>query len=299
MNKEWLNTSEYPFSSKFFLINGHNLHYIDEGKGDIIVFLHGTPSWSFDFRNVIKQLRSKYRCIAIDHIGFGLSDKPELYDYSTENHSKTFERFVQEKGLNELNLVMHDFGGPIGMNFAIRHPKMVKSLIILNSWLWSSEKHPNFIKFRKVFKNPLFPFLYRYFNFSAAFIMPSSFGEHKLSKQLLTQYTRPFSSWRYRNGTLAFARSLLYDQDWFQRLWDERYYISSKPTLFIWGMKDPILKPDYLKKFQNGFSNFKTVRLEHSGHFPQEEEPKEVADQINQFLNDNRKSIKGVSCLIV
>ncbi|MFO0506209.1 MAG: alpha/beta fold hydrolase, partial [Chryseotalea sp.] len=144
---DWLDKKEYPFTSKYFEINKQKLHYIDEGKGDVILFVHGTPSWSFDYRNIMLNLRNKYRCVAIDHIGFGLSDKPENYDYSTQNHCKTLEQFILEKQLNNITLVVHDFGGPIGLSFAINYPKLVKKLVILNSWLWSSAKDPHFIKF--------------------------------------------------------------------------------------------------------------------------------------------------------
>src|SRR5690606_39868781 len=97
----WLDRSAYPFTSNYFDINGQKLHYIDEGNGETIVFVHGTPSWSFDYRNVIKKLKANFRCIAIDHVGFGLSDKPEYYDYSTRNHGKTLEKFVLEKNLED------------------------------------------------------------------------------------------------------------------------------------------------------------------------------------------------------
>lgn len=289
MAKDWLDTSEYPFTSNYVDINGNKLHYIDEGKGETILFVHGTPSWSFDFRAVIKKLKSEYRCIAIDHIGFGLSDKPEHYDYSTRNHSKTLEKFVFGKQLENITLVVHDFGGPIGLNFAIQHPEKVKNLVILNSWLWSSKTDPDFVKLSKILKSPFLPFLYRYLNFSPKIILPKSFGNNKISKKTLTQYTKPFADKTQRNGALAFARSLLNDQDWFEELWSKRPAISSKPTLFIWGMKDPVIKPHYLKKFQSGFTNSNTVKLESSGHFPQEEQPEIVTKSILRFLTDNHR----------
>src|SRR5690606_9247309 len=113
--------------------------------------------------------------------------------------------------------------------------------------LWSSKDYADFIKLSKILKSPLLPFLYRYLNFSPKFILPKSFGDHKISKQLLKQYTRPFANKTQRNGTMAFAKSLLNDQDWFEQLWNKRQIISSKPTLFIWGMKDTIIKPQYLE----------------------------------------------------
>lgn len=284
MTPSWLNRSEYPFHSNYFNINGQKLHYIDEGEGETILFVHGTPSWSFDFRHLIKDLRKDHRCIAIDHIGFGLSDKPEHYDYSTIAHSKTLEQFILAERLQNITLVVHDFGGPIGLNFAMQYPDRIKNIVVLNSWLWSSTNDPDFIKVSRMLKSPLLPFLYRYLNFSPKFILPKSFGDHKLPKELLQQYTKPFASKNQRNGALAFARSLLKDQAWFEELWHKKEAISGKPALFIWGMKDPTIKPAYLDKFLTGFKNATAIKLETCGHFPQEEQPMQVIGAIRSLF---------------
>src|SRR5690606_16592265 len=139
-----------------------------------------------------------------------------------------------------------------------------------------------------ILRSPLLPFLYRYLNFSPKFILPNSFGDHKLSKHLIKQYTKPFADKTQRNGALAFAKSLLNDQDWFEQLWNKRQAISNKPTLFIWGMKDPVIKPHYLDKFQIGFTNSTTVKLETSGHFPQEEQADTVTKVMLDFLTDKK-----------
>lgn len=118
-----------------------------------------------------------------DHTGFGLSDKPPDYNYTTQNHSTTLEYFILDKDLNNITLEVHDFGGPIGLNFAVRHPERVSKVVVLNSWLWSSEHDPDFKKFSHILKNPLLPFLYKYLNFSPRFILPQSFGERKLDKR--------------------------------------------------------------------------------------------------------------------
>ena len=287
MAHQWLDTSEYPFSLHFFEINGQKMHYIDEGQGEILLFVHGTPSWSFDFRKIIKNISSQFRCIAIDHIGFGLSDKPENYDYSTQNHSKTLEKFIIAKNLTNITLIVHDFGGPIGLNVAIQHPERINKLIIFNSWLWSSANDPDFIKLKGILKSPFLPFLYRYLNFSPCFLLPNSFGDRKISKHILRHYTKPFPNKSSRSGPLAFARSLLNDQEWFEELWNNKHSISQKSTLFIWGMKDPILQPQYLEKFISGFPNSHTLRLDTSGHFPQEEQPEKVTEAIQDFLNND------------
>jgi len=284
MSQKWLDKSEYPFASRYFMVGGHRLHYIDEGKGDVLLFVHGTPSWSFDFRGVISRLRPDFRCVAIDLIGFGLSDKPPDYDYSIQTHSDVFKQFIESNGLKDITLVLHDFGGPIGLNYAINWPENVNSIVLLNSWMWNTSRDPELIKLSSLLKNPLVPFLYLYFNFSARVLLPASFGSRKLSRKTHRQYLGPFRRKADRYGTLAFARSLVEDQEWFQSLWDRRGAITSKNILFIWGMKDRLIKPHMLDKFLSGFPDADVLRLPESGHFPQEEDPNIVADAIRSFL---------------
>lgn len=129
-------------------------------------------------------------------------------------------------------------------------------------------------------------------NFSPAFLMPRSFGDKKISRKILSQYTKPFADNTQRNGTLAFAISLLNDQDWFEGLWDKRNCINQKPTLLIWGMKDTFLKPGYLEKFVSGFPDAKVHMLPTSGHFPQEEEPEIIVPLIAKFIEENQDPVK-------
>lgn len=286
MKHAWLDRKEYPFHSNYYAINGHSLHYLDEGNGEPILFVHGTPSWSFDFRNVIQRLKPDFRCLAIDHMGFGLSDKPEQYDYATQQHGATLEKFILDKQLSNLTLVLHDFGGPIGMQVAMQYPHLIHRIVILNSWLWSSESDPEFIKLRRILKSPIMPWLYS-LNFSARFILPGSYGDHKLSKRLLRHYTKPFSNRSERYGTIGFLKSLINDQDWFESLWSRRAILASKPMLLIWGMKDPVIKPVNLQKFRSGFPQAEVVRVETAGHFPQEEQPEVVAEALRNFMQNS------------
>src|ERR1043165_5299403 len=175
----WVDRKEYPFGDNYFTLDGNRMHYVDEGIGEPVLFVHGTPSWSWDFRNVIKEISKTNRCIAADHIGFGLSDKPEDYPYSTLKHSENLEAFIDHLGLTNITLVVHDFGGPIGLNYAIKHPEKIKRLVILNTWLWSTKEEPEFKQAEMLLKSPLLPVLYKYFNFSARFMVPQSWGDKK------------------------------------------------------------------------------------------------------------------------
>ncbi|MBI2231714.1 MAG: alpha/beta fold hydrolase, partial [Deltaproteobacteria bacterium] len=111
----------YPFDSHFLQLGGLRYHYLDEGQGEPVVMLHGNPTWSFYYRRLIKDLRARYRVIAPDHMGCGFSDKPQIYDYRLDRHIINLEALIAHLGLNRITLVMHDWGGPIGMGYAARH----------------------------------------------------------------------------------------------------------------------------------------------------------------------------------
>jgi haloalkane dehalogenase len=132
---DWLNRNDYPFTSRYFDAPAGRMHYLDEGSGDPILFVHGNPVWSFVYRHLIKSLCGSYRCIAPDHLGFGLSDKPAHWSYLPEEHAKNLELLLESLNLERITLVINDWGGPIGISYAIRHPERVRNLVITNSWL--------------------------------------------------------------------------------------------------------------------------------------------------------------------
>ncbi|MBI3135141.1 MAG: alpha/beta fold hydrolase [Bacteroidetes bacterium] len=284
LQPQWLDKAEYPFESRFIDQNGCRQHYIDEGAGTTLLFVHGTPSWSFDFRNVIKKLSGSYRCIALDHMGFGLSEKSADYDYSLANHTANLTRLIHALNLKDIVLVLHDFGGPIGLEYALTHAENVKKIIILNSWIGSSENEPEYQKLKKNLQSPLLPFLYLKLNFSPRFLMPQSFGTKKLSRILRRQYTSPFGSGKDRYGMLAFAKSLLNDQAFFESQLKRIPVLETKPALLIWGASDKFAGEKYLHRFEKVFKQVQQFSLSNAGHFPQEEEPELITNAMLQFL---------------
>lgn len=281
----WVDTEMYPFANKYITIDGQTMHYIDEGQGETLLFVHGTPSWSFEWRHLIKALSANHRCIALDHIGFGLSDKPKNYNYTTQQHAANLEAFITKLGLKDITLTVHDFGGPIGLGYAVKYPDNIRRLIIFNTWMWDSRTMPGYEKNAKILKNPLLPFLYKFLNFSAKYAIPLSYGNKKLlTKAIHRMYTKPFGNAAERMGTLGFVKSLLNEQPWFESLWQQVDTICNKPTLFIWGMSDVFLTGDYLQKFEQKFSNKKTLQLPTAGHFPQEECVAEVEQAVKKLL---------------
>ncbi|MBX2876806.1 MAG: alpha/beta fold hydrolase [Saprospiraceae bacterium] len=282
----WLDRQAYPFTSRYATIGDHRLHYIDEGEGPLILFVHGTPSWSFDYRHLIQHLSGEFRCIAIDLMGFGLSDKPKNYDYSTPNHVQVVTQFIEQLKLSDLHLVLHDFGGVIGMAYAIDRPKQIKSITMFNSWLWDASHEPEFQQSAKILRSPLLPFMYLRLNFSPRFLVPKSFHDKtKLRKSTHRHYTKVFTKAAERHGPLAFARSILNDQQWFGSLWKKVHRLQDKPILFLWGMQDPFVLPKYLDKYASAFPKAQIRKLEDCGHFPQEEKKEEVKESLSSFLH--------------
>lgn len=283
----WLDTFEYPFKPNKFRVGKYTMNYVDDGSGSPIVFVHGTPSWSFEYRVQIKKLAKTHRCLAPDHIGFGLSDKPADYPYTLQQHAQNFEEWLEHLNLDSITLVVHDFGGPIGLHYAQKYPHKIKQLIILNTWMWAIDEHPAYKKALPVLKSPLLPVLYKYLNFSPKVLIPSSFGNKKnLSKKVHRQYTAPFSNPSERMGTIGFARELVNAQDFFRNLWENRATITDKPTLFIWGMRDKFITSDFLQSFIEAFPHHHKVELPLAGHFPQEEEADAVTQAMLTFLGE-------------
>lgn len=285
MNTNWLNTKEYPFAHNYLTVDGAQLHYIDEGQGEVILFVHGTPSWSFEFRNVIKYLSKKYRCIALDHIGFGLSDKPAGYDYSIQNHTATLLKLINHLQLNQFTMLVHDFGGIIGLAAAEQIPEKISKLIILNTWCRSIQDEPEYKKMKGILGSPLMPFLYRYFNFSAKYILPAAFGERsRLTPEVHQQYLKPFGNAGERNGTVAFAKSLLRDQDYYESIGKMLPVLKNKPVLIIWGMKDAFITEKHLLWMQEQFPIAEVVKYEDAGHFVLEEKSVVAGPVMEAFL---------------
>ena len=127
--KSGIKLAEYPFIPRFMDSNGHRLAYLDEGKGPVVVMLHGNPSWSYLYRKVVRQLQGRYRCIVPDHLGCGFSDKPQEASYSLNMHIHNLEALLQGLGIDRCTLILHDWGGAIGMGWAVRHPAQVAAIV--------------------------------------------------------------------------------------------------------------------------------------------------------------------------
>lgn len=284
-NPQWLDRRAYPFSSHYFAHPDGQIHYLDEGQGTPIVLVHGTPTWSYMFRHLIFPLQENHRVLAIDHLGFGFSAKPKTANYSVQAQAQRFTDWIASLDLPPFHLVVHDFGGPIALNYALEHPQNIKSLTIGNSWMWSARGEEAFEKMAKTLASPILPMLYRWFNFSARFLIPQGFANRKyLTKAIHKQYLAPFRLGE-REGPLGLAHSLLEAQDWFETLWEQRQNLRTIPTQILWGDQDKFLPTSYAERFASIWPQQpKIIRFEAAGHFLWEEAHESILVAIEDFL---------------
>jgi pimeloyl-ACP methyl ester carboxylesterase len=290
MKPYWLDTKEYPFESKYLQLDCGRMHYIDEGEGPVIVMVHGTPAWSFIYRNLIKLLRPKYRCVAMDMIGFGLSDKPEDFSYKPRAHADNFARLMEHLQLKDITLVVHDFGAPVGLAYALNNPQNIRNIVMLNTWTWSLSKHNTFSKASKYLVGPLGKFLHSKLNLSTGALVNELFGDaQNLPKSIQEQYVNALGTPEQQVRSLACARELVGVSKWYEELWQKRKNIRDIPTLILWGERDKLVKIEALQKWKRFFHECYVIHFEDSGHFLQEENADELAGYVSNFIKEEQK----------
>lgn len=283
----WLDRAEFPFASRTYAHHDGRMHYVDEGAGPVLLFVHGTPEWCFGFRHLIKAFRGTHRCIAADHLGFGLSDKPRGADYTVAAHARRLQGLIDHLCLKDLVLVVTDFGGPIGLPHALRHPENVKRVVLYNTWLWPLGDDKRFARPARMMRGRLGRLLYLRFGFSVNVMMPSAYGDRrKLAPALHAQFRKALPDAASRIATHALVKELLDAEPSWHEQWNQRGILQRMPTLLCWGMKDRFFPPDLLERWAQALPRARVQRFPDAGHFVHEEEPNGLIAAMERFLAD-------------
>jgi len=277
----WLDEREYPFASHYYSTTAGRMHFVDEGRGRPVVFVHGNPAWSFMFRNQIKALAGSHRCIAPDHIGFGLSEKPFDWSYLPAAHAANLEALLESLDLQDITLVLGDWGGPIGISYALRHPQRIRDLMVSNTWMWSVRSQLKFRLFSGYMGGPIGRYLIRTRNSFAKSGFKGAFGDpRRLKAEIHQQYIRPFDNPRDRKGSWVFPRQIVAASEWLNDLWEKRAVLQSKRFLFVWGMKDVGFGEKELQRWIGQYPGGRVVRYADGGHFLAEELPAQFTSEL-------------------
>lgn len=278
--------SEYPFDSHFLPIGNNHLHYVDVGSGEVILMLHGNPTWSFFYRNLAKYFSQNFRVIVPDHMGCGLSSKPQDYEYTLKTHIDNLCLLVQKLNLTNITLVVHDWGGAIGMGLATRYPHLIKKMVVMNTAAFRSLEIPVRIN---ILKNPIGQWFIRKFN---GFALPATFmaTTKGLSPIIKKGFTLPYHDFKSRIATAKFVQDIPMNEahPTYQTLKDieEKLPGIKAPVLILWGEKDFCFTMNFQKRWLNIFPNAKAVTYPLAGHYLLEDESASVISEIEFFLKD-------------
>jgi haloalkane dehalogenase len=282
---------EYPFTSKYFDLDGRRYHYVDEGAGETLLCVHGNPTWSFAWRNVIRGLSANYRVIAVDHIGCGFSDKPQDYDYRLRTHIDNLSRFVVGLDLKNVTLLAHDWGGAIGMGTAGRLPERFSRFVLFNTAAFRSTRIPLRIA---VCRWPLFgPVGVRGFNLFARAALTMAVTRHeRMTPAVRAGYLLPYGSWDDRVAILRFVQDIPLSPDHpsyaeLVKVEEGLKALKAPPKLFIWGERDWCFTPQFLDEFLERFPDAESLRLPAAGHYVFEDAHETIVPRIRQFLTEH------------
>lgn len=281
----------FPFRSRFHAVDGVRLAYVDQGKGEPIILLHGNPTWGYLYRKFIPPLSRRNRIIVPDHMGFGRSDKPlDPSLYRLARHMQNLESLLLKLDIKNATLVVQDWGGPIGLGFAVRHPDRIKRLVILNTWAWVIPAGTRIHPLLEQFRSPgLGEALVQGLNlFVEGFLPAGIYRKERVTPALMRGYRAPFPDWNSRVGILAFPRDIVIGDD--HPSAPTMSEISQKlpalrvPALLIWAMKDPAFPRAVVGLWQKIYPHAELHALERAGHYLQEDEPEAIVGLIQDFL---------------
>ncbi|ASJ97028.1 alpha/beta fold hydrolase [Shewanella marisflavi] len=285
--------SLFPFKRNYLDRNGHKLHYVNEGQGEPVVMVHGNPSWSFYYRNLISSLSPTHQCIVPDHIGCGLSDKPDDvgYDYTLKNRIDDLEALLDHLEVKEnITLIVHDWGGMIGMGFAARYPERIKKLVVLNTGAFHLPEAKPFPRSLWICRNTLLgTVLVRGFNAFSSIASYVGVKRAPMPKPIREAYVAPFNSWANRISTLRFVQDIPLkpgdrNYELVNEISDKLSNFSQLPMLICWGLKDFVFDKHFLDEWKRRFPNAEVHEFADCGHYILEDASEQVVPQVQKFM---------------
>ncbi|MEV7967871.1 alpha/beta fold hydrolase [Sphaerisporangium sp. NPDC088356] len=286
----WVPTDLYPFTDRYLEVDGNLVHYVDEGSGPTLLFLHGNPTWSFLYRDVVAGLRDRFRCVALDYPGFGLSRAGPGYRFTPREHARVVESFIERLDLTDLVVAVHDWGGPIGLWAAGRHPERIRALVIGNTWAWPSD---DAVKrwFSVIMGGPVGRALIRRFNVFVNAFIPGAMRTRRLDRRALLAYRGPFPDARSRTPMFVLPQQITAGRDFLREVEEGLPSLAARPALIVWAEADAGFRADARHRLEAAFPDHRTVRLPRAGHYLQEEDPAAIVRAVRAWWTETQKPV--------
>jgi haloalkane dehalogenase len=272
----------FPFESHYADVAGARVHYVDEGSGPPLLLLHGNPTWSFLYREIVAGLRDRHRCIAVDHPGFGLSSPAPGYRYTPAEHAHVLEGLVLRLDLAGVTMMVQDWGGPIGFAVATRHPERFAAFVIANTWAWP-KADPGTQLFSRLLGGPVGRRLILNRNLFVERLLPAGVRRRTLPEAVMDAYRGPFPTPASRRPTAVFPREILASRPFLADIERRLPRVSDRPALIVWPTKDVAFGARERRRWEELFPDHRTVLLEGAGHYMQEDAPEEIVSAIRDW----------------
>jgi haloalkane dehalogenase len=288
----------YPFRSHWLTIDGRRCHYLDEGTGPVLLLVHGNPTWSFYWRELVKAFRGRYRVIAPDHIGCGLSDKPSAraYSYRLARRVDDLGRLVAQLDLRKVTLVAHDWGGAIGMGAAAAAPERFSRFVLMNTAAFRARRCPRRILVGR------FPVIGRLaiqgLNLFARAAVRMAVERHeRVTPEVRAGLLAPYRSWRDREAIYRFVRDIPLSprHPSYRTLAEIECGLSrfrQCPVCLIWGMRDWCFPLEFLERFAEVFPQAEVHRLWDAGHYVVEDAHERIVPIVEGFLDRGGREMR-------
>jgi haloalkane dehalogenase len=279
---EWVPEALYPFASNYADVEGARVHYVDEGSGPTLLLLHGNPTWSFLYREIIRGLRDRYRCVAPDYPGFGLSDAPAGYGYTPAEHARVLEGLVSALDLRDVTMMVQNWAGPIGFAVATRHPERFAGFVIGNTWAWPKSDFGTQV-FSRLLGGPIGRYLILRRNVFVERIIPGGVKRRRLPAEVMEAYRGRFPDPDSRLPMHVFPREILGSRPFLAEIERGLGALADRPALLVWPTADVAFKEPERRRWEQVFPNHRTVLLEGAGHYMQEDAPEEIVAAIGEW----------------
>jgi len=266
-----LKPGQFPFASHFADLAGARLHYVDEGRGPVLFMVHGNPTWSFLYRKLIAGLAGRFRCIAVDLPGFGLSVAPPGYDYRPESHRHCLAALLDHLDIRAGTLVGHDWGGPIGIGAALAAPGRIDRFILGNTWGWPVNGIRHFEWFSAFMGGPIGRWLAPRYNLFVNAAMPAFMRRGPLPKEVLDAYRAPFRRSGDWTGTHVFPARIIGSRDFLAEVEAGIKTLGGENFLFLWPDRDIAFQARELARWQSLLPAATVVSIPRCGHYLWEE----------------------------
>lgn len=284
----WVNGELFPFTSRFVKLDGHLVHYVDEGQGPTLLMLHGNPTWSFVYREVIGALRDEFRCIALDYPGFGLSTASADYRYLPEEHAAVTAAFVEELDLSGITLVAQDWGGPIGLSVAEHSSHRFDSLVIANTWAWPVNGDRHFELFSHLMGGLVGREFIRQFNLLVNVMIPAGHRRRKPSAAEMAHYRAALSTRVRRHASAVLPWAITNSRAFLEDVAQGLVAVEALPALILWADADIAFRDKERQRWQGLLPHHTAITLRGVGHYPQSDAPQEFADAIRRWWPTRR-----------